>query len=123
MTFFMSFLFSVFLPLYALPFCIMAFMPGRRALAIAGSVLGLPIIAFIIFVFREMSNPDNNASSFGVAILLCSLALVCMALVAGAITRLILLRRQAVVASPRVRAGIMLGGFLCLPVLLASLMV
>ncbi|WP_162042843.1 hypothetical protein [Undibacterium sp. YM2] len=119
----MSFLFSVFLPFYALPFCIMAFMPSRRALSIAGFVLGLPIIAFTIFAFREVSNPDNNASSFGTAILMCSVALVSTALVAGAITRLILLRRQTVVASPRVRAGIMLGGFLCLPVLLAVLVI
>ncbi|MFZ6732025.1 hypothetical protein ACO0LG_08910 [Undibacterium sp. Ji42W] len=101
----------------------MAFMPGRRALVIAGLVPGLPIIAFTTFAFREMSNPDNNASSFGVAILLCSLALVCMALVAGAITRLILLRRQAAVDSPRAWAGIMLGCFLCLPVMLAVLVI
>ncbi|MFZ6709569.1 hypothetical protein [Undibacterium sp. TC9W] len=99
----------------------MAFMPDRRALAIAGFVLGLPIIAFTIFAFREVSNPDNNASSFGAAILMCSVALVSTALAAGAITRLILLRRQAAAASLRVRAGIMLGGFLCLPVLLVMI--
>ncbi|MFZ6780812.1 hypothetical protein ACO0LD_28600 [Undibacterium sp. Ji83W] len=123
MTSFLSFFFYVCLPLYAIPFLIMVSMPNRRALVIAALVLGLPIIAIIIYLFREVNNPDDNASSFGEAILLCGLALVCIALIAGAITRLILLGRRATAASPRTRAGIMLGCFSCLPALLAMLVI
>lgn len=123
MTSFLSFFFYVCLPLYAIPFLIMAAMPDRRALTIAALVFGLPIIAIFIYVFREMSIPDNNASSFGGAILLCGLALVCMALTAGAITRLILLSRKVMLLSTRGRAAIMAGCFLCLPVMLALLMI
>lgn len=123
MTSFISFFFYVLLPLYAVPFVITVSMKNRRALAIAALVLGLPLIAIIIYAMREANNPDNNASSFGAAIFLCAIVLVCVGLIAGVIARLILLGRQAMAASPRARAGIMLGCFSCLPVLLALLMV
>ncbi|MFZ6709571.1 hypothetical protein [Undibacterium sp. TC9W] len=119
----MKFFLFLCVSLYAVPFLITASMHTRRSLTIAVLALIFPAIAIIIYIFREMIDPDHHASSIGVVILFWSLALVCAGLISGATSRLILLRRQAVVASPRVRAGIMLGCFSCLPVLLAVLVI
>ena len=82
----MFFFFAFLVVLYAIPFALVAAMPGWRSLAVAAVVLGGLSAWGIVEVNAEMDDPANNAG-FGGAIVLLFFYSTLLGTISGAISR------------------------------------